>query len=286
MKVCPECERQFTGTDWRCASCGWHAERSRGIVHVLPPSYEVEGFPGGQFELHAALTERYFWHTARNALIGWALAEYIPHAKSFLEAGCGTGQVLAHLRRTRPHLQLTGCEALLDGLRIAAERVPGIALVQADIRHLPFEEEFDAVGAFDVLEHVVEHEDALRQLIRAVRPGGGIILTVPQHPELWAPRDDFWGHQRRYTRRQLVELLRKAGLRIERVTSFVSLLLPAMAIARITQRGRPVSLEREYAISPVHNSLCAGVMTTERALIRAGLSFPAGGSLLAVTSRP
>ena len=98
------------------------------------------------------------------------------------------------------------------------------------------------VGAFDVIEHISEDEEALAQLRRAVRPGGGVLVTVPQHPRLWSPADDYGEHKRRYRRRELVEKVSAAGLEIERITSFVSLLLPAMIASRFLDRRRAEGL--------------------------------------------
>ena len=72
-----------------------------------------------------------------------------------------------------------------------------------DARRIPFEREFDVVGAFDVLEHIVEDEDVLGQMFKATRPGGGLLVTVPQHPFLWSASDEHAMHQRRYSRAEL-----------------------------------------------------------------------------------
>ena len=58
-----------------------------------------------------------------------------------------------------------------------------------DARRIPFEDEFDVIGAFDVLEHIKEDEQVLVQMHRAVKSGGGIMLTVPQHMFLWSEQD-------------------------------------------------------------------------------------------------
>ena len=147
--------------------------------------------------------------------------------------------------------------------------------------------EFAAVGAFDVIEHIDEDEVALAQMHRALRPRGGLLLTVPQHPWLWSGADDFADHRRRYRRHELVERVRRAGFEVERVTSFVFLLLPAMAASRWIQRLR----KREYdpmserRLPRVLDRAMWGVLKAETALIRAGISFPAGGSLLLVARR-
>lgn len=65
-----------------------------------------------------------------------------------------------------------------------------------DARRIPFEGEFDVIGAFDVLEHIEEDERVLGQLNAALRSGGGIIATVPQHQWLWSEMDTVSGHRR------------------------------------------------------------------------------------------
>jgi len=114
------------------------------------------GLNDGAFALIAEYAASHFWFQSRNALIVWALTRYFPGFASFLEIGCGTGVVLASVRTAFPHAALTGTEVSPTGLTVAASRVPGARLQQMDGRYLPFEEEFDVIGAFDVLEHIPE----------------------------------------------------------------------------------------------------------------------------------
>lgn len=284
MKICPACDARFSSPDWTCPSCAWAAARSGPIVSVTASSRGA-GFSAEFFDPLSEVEDRHFWFSARNDLIVWALDKYFPGARSMLDAGCGGGQVSRALRRARPDLRLTGSEAFAEGLTIAARKAPGVELVQADVRALPWEDEFDVVGAFDVLEHVAEHQEAARQLARAARPGGGVIVTVPQHRWLWSPLDDYSHHQRRYSRRDLVACLEGAGLHVVRVTSFVSLLLPALVASRRRRRDTPLDPTAEFRIAPLVDRTGRLIMGAERALIRAGASLPAGGSLLAVARR-
>jgi SAM-dependent methyltransferase len=159
--------------------------------------------------------------------------------------------------------------------------------MQMDARAIPFQDEFDAVGAFDVLEHIEEDERTLAECRRALRPGGTLLVTVPQHPRLWSNADAYAHHVRRYTRRELTAKLARAGFELRRVTSFVTLLLPAMAVSRILERRsrRPFDPVVEHQRSARVAGPLEAVMRLETMLIRRGVSLPAGGSLLAVARR-
>ena len=250
-------------------------------------SRKSEGFAANYFAPLAEREAGNFWFRSRNRLLVWALQRYFPDAENFMEIGCGTGFVLSGIQRALPELALCGSEIFIEGLTFAAERLPGIELFQMDARRIPFREEFDVLGAFDVLEHIEEDETVLVQMFQATKPGGGIILTVPQHHFLWSVVDDYSFHKRRYTRKELVKKLRRAGFKIVRVTSFVSLILPFMMLSRLkSQRSKDdfdplAELEIGYHL----NLALEKIMGVERSLIEGGVSFPAGGSLLAIARR-
>jgi SAM-dependent methyltransferase len=156
-----------------------------------------------------------------------------------------------------------------------------------DARELPFEQEFDVVCAFDVLEHIEDDERVLCEMFNATRPAGGIVVTVPQHQWLWSPLDDYSHHVRRYERRDLVAKVERAGFHVRRQTSFVSLLLPLMALSRSRQR-HAVGFDptREHRLGRGANAILGGIQRVELALTRARIPLPLGGSILVVAERP
>ena len=91
-------------------------------------------------------------------------------------------------------------------------------------------------------------------------------------------------HQRRYNRAELRDKVERARFRVERITSFVSFLLPLMMLSR--RKRKDHDLWAEFQINRSLNVLFEKILVTERALIRSGLSFPAGGSLLLVARKP
>jgi SAM-dependent methyltransferase len=236
----------------------------------------------------AAAEDASFWFRGRNALLVDTLRREFPLARNFLEVGCGNGYVLAAVARARPGIRVTGSDLSAAGLEHARRRVPDASLLRADARALPFDSEFDVAGAFDVIEHVAEDDAVLAALRRAVRPGGGVIVTVPQHRWLWSETDRYSGHQRRYSRRELAAKLERAGLRLRWTSSFVTLLLPLMAASRGWQAlsSRPYDPGRELRGAGRLDGLLEHAIRLEARAIGRGVRLPAGGSLLAVAERP
>lgn len=288
MKVCLQCGYQFSDSGWHCANCGYEPDQSLGFPQFAPEfAQDAEGYDSSYFEQLIKFEAGNFWFEARNALIGWAFQKYFPAAREFLEVGCGTGFVLLGLRKAMPTLVLSGSEIFVEGLKFVRGRIPDATLMQMDITRIPFADEFDVIGAFDVLEHVPDDEEALRQMYLAVKAGGGILVTVPQHPTLWSAFDVYAHHQRRYTRQELAHKVEQAGFQITFVTSFMFLLLPAMLASRV--RSKEVSDDynvfAEFELHPALNRVFSWVMMAEGFLIRLGISLPGGGSLLMVATK-
>jgi SAM-dependent methyltransferase len=247
-----------------------------------------EGFQPHHFAELAHAEEGNFWFRSRNRLIIWALHRFFPNARNFLEIGCGTGFVLSGIAGANTNLEISGSEIHSAGLNYAASRVKHATLFQMDARNIPFENEFDVIGAFDVLEHIEEDEQVLAQMFHAVSPDGGIILTVPQHRALWSQQDEYACHVRRYEAQELHSKVEQAGFRVESATSFVFLLLPLMFLSRLSKRKHVENYDptQELRISGLANMTLEKVLDLERMMIRAGISFPAGGSRLLVARKP
>ena len=247
-------------------------------------SESSDHFPRDDVRRMSELEEAHFWFLARNELILWAIARYFPGARTLLEIGCGTGIVLSRIRADLPELSLTGADLLPEALDVAQKRAPEVTFAQVDIRQLPYVDEFDVVCALDVLEHIDEDALALEQIALALRPGGGVIITVPQHMWLWSAGDEYGRHRRRYSRRALLRQLDEAGFDKVRVTSFVSLLLPIVAVSRFRNRRLAAGYDpfRELDLSRTLNRALQHVMSLERRLICSGVSLSAGSSLAVV----
>src|SRR5262249_41309760 len=76
------------------------------------------------------------------------------------------------------------------------------------------EAHFDTGGGLNVLEHVADGQQALRNLRSALAPGGRAIILVPNHPGLFGSLDEALEHRERYSAARFEEAMRAAGFRI------------------------------------------------------------------------
>lgn len=247
-------------------------------------------YPSEGFDVTVEVEKRSFWCRTRNRVLNIILDSCgaVPPL-TMLEIGCGTGTVLASLK-DRQGLTLTGSEIYLQGLRYARQRLPGVDFIQLDATNIPFHDEYDIVGAFDVLEHIDADEQVMREVAKALKPGGLFLITVPQYPWMWSQLDEIVHHKRRYTKRELTSKLEKAGYDVVRTTSFVTALFPMMAAARLRDRGRrsedaKQAFEDQVLLPAPVNTLFDWIMRLDEFAIRLGLSLPFGGSLLAVARK-
>lgn len=249
-------------------------------------SSSPQPFPEEAFEYLAFAESRHWWFLSRNQIIIWILKDKTRGLVDFLEVGCGTGFVISGIAKAFPALELEASEYFEDGLVYARQRLPQCRFRQLDATAMAEDNAYDCIGSFDVIEHIEADELVLSNFYRALRTGGFLVLTVPQHPWLWSAADDYAHHVRRYTVQELRRKVLHAGFRIKYCTSFVSLLLPLMALQRLSSRHQSYNPDDEFNIGLLLNSALYVVMQIELILLRLGLRFPAGGSLLLLARKP
>ena len=290
MKVCLNCSSPYRSGLCDCPNCGHRPRRIDGFHAYAPElAHEGGGFKPEYFSQLSRLEASNFWFRARNQLILWAIARYGTGFQSLLEIGCGTGYVLSGIAENFPDVRLQGSEIFVAGLAEAAARLQSVELMQMDARNIPFRDEFDVIGAFDVLEHIEQDETVLQQVHQALNPGGLVLMTVPQHPWLWSQTDERACHVRRYRAGDLHRKFESAGFQVLRSTSFVTLLLPAMVASRLLRGLVPENKSgnaSELDISSWLNSVFYALLQAELGLIKRGFDLPAGGSRLVVAQKP
>lgn len=150
---------------------------------------------------------------------------------SILDVGCGSGRHVCAASRFRDFVAV-GADIRFDDVSEARDRLRLVeqlgeggggpyAALAADIKSLPFEDDaFDLVICSEVLEHVLDHRAAVSEVVRVLKRGGTLVVSVPRYlPEriCWALSDDYHrandGHVRIYRKAQLIALLEAFGVK-------------------------------------------------------------------------
>lgn len=283
MKKCLNCGEIFDSADWHCRKCQYIPMKICDVLSFTDQNQNAEGFEKDHFRTLAKLESSNFWFKGRNRIIVWILKKHFPFAVNLIEIGCGTGFVLSAISRKFPRISLSGSDLYLEGLHFAVKRLPSAKFYQIDASRIPFHGEYDVIGSFDVLEHIRDDRAVLKEMKRALKDDGGLIITVPQHPFLWSDFDVSSCHIRRYTRRELITKLRQAGLKPIFVSSFVTFLLPVMYLTRfMLERDKLKSTSWGLTLPRIMNTIFECFLLLEQLFIQFGFSMPIGGSLIAV----
>jgi SAM-dependent methyltransferase len=248
-----------------------------------------DGFSAQEFDRLYRLEEANFWYRSRNNLIKHFFKSTLGDKESKVcEIGCGTGYVLNGLTSFK-NMTLSGSEIYVAGLKYARKRLPGADLFQADATELPFEEKYDAVGAFDVLEHIADDTKAMRSIYQTIKPGGYFIVTVPQYQWMWSVEDDIDCHKRRYSRRELKEKLRASGFDVQFASSFVFLLFPVVALQRFFSRigkNKKAGSQLDGLDLPFFlNEIFYFLTQLDVLAIKVGINLPWGSSLVCIAKK-
>jgi 2-polyprenyl-3-methyl-5-hydroxy-6-metoxy-1,4-benzoquinol methylase len=185
----------------------------------------------------------HFWFITRKEFILQNFKKYIPKDKKIIEIGAGTGNVSRYLKE-HTYNKISVGEMHLNGLKYAQSY--GIEeYYQFDLLDSPFQNEFDVVCLFDVLEHIEDDNLALSNIYQMLKPRGEIILTVPSHQWLWNRDDAIAGHKIRYTKKELVERLEANGFEIVTKRYFFISILPLLYLRTVLNRDNGSKVKEE-----------------------------------------
>ncbi len=201
-----------------------------------------------------------------------------------LDAGCGTGANLLALGRQG---RAFGVDLSREAIAFCRER--GALAARASVLRLPFREtSFDVVTSYDVIYHAWVSDDrvAVAEMARVLRPGGLLLLRVPALRLLWGAHDLEVQSRHRYTRGEVVSLLKDGGLHVLQASYCNSILFPLLLARRTLDRA----LHREgsdVAFLPAPLEwLFRHLLLAEASLLGRGFSFPIGASVVALARKP
>jgi SAM-dependent methyltransferase len=226
--------------------------------------------------------DNHWWFVGRRAILEEFLNQIVNNPKSeirnpkFLDVGCGTG---ANLEMLQKFGKAEGVDVSDDALEFCRKK--GLTAHKGLAEKLPFpDESFDVVTALDVVEHLDDDVAGLKEMNRVLKTGGKILIFVPAFMWLWGVQDDVSNHRIRYTKRQIVERLNKAGFEIERATyanlTFFAPILAGRTLMKLT--GIKPESENNVNISAL-NGIFGKIFGAERFWLK-NFDFPFGVSIV------
>jgi SAM-dependent methyltransferase len=229
----------------------------------------------------AAIDEHHWWYRARRSIVADVIQKNIAKGQplSIGEIGCGTGSNLPTLRYFG---ELIAVEPDAHAREFAANRCDTKVLEGRLPDGLPLAaNSLDLAVMLDVLEHIDDDVAALQAVAKTLKPNGRFLLTVPALPMLWSPHDEEHHHKRRYTAASLRAVLGQAGLQIEMMSYFNTLLLPMIAGIRWLKNLTGSKSVDTGMPAQWLNRLLETIFAFERHLIGA-LPLPLGVSLIVI----
>lgn len=91
--------------------------------------------------------------------------------ESFLGVACGAGFILSQAAAAFPCASLLGSEMSSSALNFVSSRLTSMGFAQMDTRHIPYIDEFGAIGAFEVIEHIEAYTNVLEQIYACLNLG-------------------------------------------------------------------------------------------------------------------
>lgn len=156
-----------------------------------------------------------------------------------IEIGCGAGMLLQELaaRGFRCHALESSPQARELIARLSG--ATGHAIKVSATPESSWKGRFPLVMAFEVLEHIEDDHEAMKQWASWLAPGGTLLMSVPAHPRLWSAADEWAGHYRRYRKDDLFKVVMAAGLKIEHVECF------GFPLGNLTERMQARGIRRQ-----------------------------------------
>lgn len=224
--------------------------------------------------------KNHWWYKARRKIITRLFLNSVTReqSKTILSVGIGSGAELSFLSSFG---KVEGLD--IDEHHVAIGKEKGFQVYHQDITQcsLPANS-FDIIIAMDVLEHIEDDRKAYENIIRLLKVGGTLIVTVPAYQFLWSIADELSKHKRRYTKKTLSKLLDHTSMLLQKCSYYNFFLFPALAMRRLFFKKNITNDIKET--SKWMNNLLYFIFARERFFLPY-ISFPCGGSLLAIVTK-
>ena len=236
------------------------------------------------YKTYELAEENHWWFRGRRAIIDMLFKTYkiTKDHTHILDFGCNTGFFVGKLQERG--FDITGVDMSSDAIAFGTKRgVKGLVVGKTPV---PFpDNSFDVFLALDVIEHIKDDDEAMKDLFRVLKPAGQAFIMVPAFMFMWGLQDEVAHHFRRYSKKELIDLALRNGFKIERISYFNFFMFFPILFVRLIQKLVPPKRSSDFDINNrVVNYILTKLFVFESFLLRY-INFPFGVSLLVVLKR-
>jgi 2-polyprenyl-3-methyl-5-hydroxy-6-metoxy-1,4-benzoquinol methylase len=213
---------------------------ARQIEYLTSPAQV--SMSDGYFEL-ASL--EHFWVRRRFEVFRKLAGDLVNRAREIAEIGCGQGLLQRQVEETygRP---VTGFDLNENGLKHNLSQCSRVICYDVFQRAAEFEQRFDLIFLWDVLEHI-GNEDSFLQAVRFhLARGGNVVFNVPAGEWAFSGYDTAAGHFRRYSKRSFLSVIQRNGLQVTKWTYWGLPLMPTLLFRRLFLPAKEIH-EQHYS---------------------------------------
>jgi SAM-dependent methyltransferase len=178
------------------------------------------------------IESRHWFYVGKRLIVKYWIEKFVKinQRMSLIDCGAGAGAFAMHMA------DVVSVEAMDDhkeSLEILRKKLPRKQVIEGSCTAIPLPNESrDIVTALDVLEHIHNDKTAASELLRILRPGGLVVVTVPALMSLWSDWDESLHHQRRYKKNELLSLFSELPCIVEHCAYINVMPLPLIWLIR------------------------------------------------------
>lgn len=204
---------------------------------------------------------------------------------SVLDVGCGSGFLLGILNKNGK--KTFGIEPNKKLISLAKNINPELTVfegVAEDIDKV-FKQKVDTITLIDVLEHIKDDKLVIKNIRKHINDGGRLVLVVPAFKLLYGKRDKNIGHYRRYSKKELIQILSENGFKIKSIRYWNMIgFFPYLFYEKILKRGLDTELRTERGKKYIEKILNQGLYLWFKH-VENNFSFGCGLSLICITDK-